>query len=221
MDKSLINKRFNDIIIFLLERNYAETKAEIAQKLSISQSKFSEILAERMNVSAELVARLVHHYPNLSLEWILLGEGEPEADLSSKNTNNQQGMLPLLPISAVAGWNGIDVCGVNLSDCEQVLVPFLYDLGAEYLIRAHGDSMQPKILSGDILGCRRVREQSHIQWGKVYVIDSEEGPMVKRIKPHDDEHIICHSDNPDYAPFTLRKSAIRSLSLVVGMLRAE
>jgi phage repressor protein C with HTH and peptisase S24 domain len=222
MDKSLINKRFNDIIIFLLERNYAETKAEIAQKLGISQSKFSEILAERMNVNTELVARLVHHYPNLSLEWILLGKGEPEADKSNKPTNNQRGMLPLLPISAVAGWNGVDAEGINIDECDQMVVPYLVDAGAEFLIRVTGNSMYPTYANGDILACRRVRESRNIQWGKVYVIDSEEGPMVKRINLSDDEeHILCQSDNHNFAPFTLRKSEIRSLALVVGSIQVE
>ena len=54
---------------------------------------------------------------------------------------------------------------------------------------------------GDILACRRVREARNIQWGKVYVIDSEEGTMVKRLKTSDDEEcILCCSDNPEYDP---------------------
>jgi phage repressor protein C with HTH and peptisase S24 domain len=103
-----------------------------------------------------------------------------------------------------------------------MVVPYLVDAGAEFLIRVTGNSMYPTYANGDILACRRVRESRNIQWGKVYVIDSEEGPMVKRIRPSDDEErILCHSDNPDYAPFTLRKSEIRSLALVVGSIQVE
>ena len=127
-----------------------------------------------------------------------------------------------MPVSAVAGWNGIDVDGVNPNDCERIVVPDFTEIGAEFLIRAKGNSMYPTYSNGDILACRRVREARNIQWGKVYVIDSEEGPMVKRLKKSDDENcILCCSDNSEYEPFTLLKSAIRSISLIVGSIQVE
>ncbi len=243
MDKSLINKRFNEAIFYLLERGYAETKFEISNKLFITPTKLSETLSGRLNVSTEVVARLAQNYPQISLEWIMLGEGlmeknDPFVNLSTmadveqycnNNTRskkfsilNSQFSLPLLPVSAVAGWNGVDAEGININECDQMVVPYLVDAGAEFLIRVTGNSMYPTYANGDILACRRVRESRNIQCGKVYVIDSEEGPMVKRIRPSDDEELIlCHSDNPDYAPFTLRKSEIRSLALVVGSIQVE
>ena len=234
MDKSLINKRFNEAIFYLLERGYAETKFEISNKLFITPTKLSETLSGRLNVSTELVARLAQNYPQISLEWIMLGEGlmeknDPFVNLSTMadverycNNKFNTKKLPLLPISAVAGWNGVDAEGINIDECDQMVVPYLVDAGAEFLIRVTGNSMYPTYANGDILACRRVRESRNIQWGKVYVIDSEEGPMVKRIRPSDDEErILCHSDNPDYAPFTLRKSEIRSLALVVGSIQVE
>ena len=75
---------------------------------------------------------------------------------------------------------------------------------------------------GDILACRCVREARNIQWGKVYIIDSEEGTMVKRLKTSDDEEcILCCSDNPDFEPFELLKGEIRQIALVVGLHRIE
>ena len=74
---------------------------------------------------------------------------------------------------------------------------------------------------GDILACRRVREARNIQWGKVYVIDSEEGTMVKRLKTSDDEEcILCCSDNAEYDPIRIRKGEIRQIALV-GQHRIE
>ncbi len=239
MDKDLINRRFNEAIFYLLEKGYAETKFEISNKLFITPTKLSETLSGRLNVSTEVVARLAQNYPQISLEWIMLGEGEIANDgvgtrhavsvtsePSQKNSQfsifNSQFSLPLLPISAVAGWNGVDVEGVNLDECERMVVPYLVEAGAEFLIRATGKSMQPTYNNGDILACRRVREARNIQWGKVYVIDSEEGPMVKRLKKSEDEEcIICISDNPEYDPFELRKEEIRSVSLVVGSIQVE
>ena len=234
MDKNLINKRFNEAIFHLLERGYAETKFEISNKLFITPTKLSETLSGRLNVSTEVVARLAQNYPQISLEWIMLGEGlmeknDPIMTLSTLadvekycNSKFNTKKLPLLPVSAVAGWNGVDAEGININECDQMVVPYLVDAGAEFLIRVTGNSMYPTYANGDILACRRVRESRNIQWGKVYVIDSEEGPMVKRINLSDDEeHILCQSDNPNFAPFTLRKSEIRSLALVVGSIQVE
>ena len=232
MDKSLINKRFNEAIFYLIEKGYAETKFEISNKLFITPTKLSETLSGRLNVSTEVVARLAQNYPQISLEWIMLGEGfmeknDPIVEIETmadvyKYCTRKDNALPLLPISAVAGWNGVDVDGVNLDDCERVVVPYLVEAGAEFLIRATGKSMQPTYNSGDILACRRVRESRNIQWGKVYVIDSEEGPMVKRLKKSDNEEcILCISDNPEYEPFDLQKNEIRSLSLVVGSIQID
>ena len=75
MDKSLINKRFNEAIFYLIEKGYAETKFEISNKLFITPTKLSETLSGRLNVSTEVVARLAQNYPQISLEWIMLGVG--------------------------------------------------------------------------------------------------------------------------------------------------
>ena len=243
MDKDLINKRFNEAILWLLEKGYAKTKFEISNKLFITPTKLSEILSGRLRLTTEIVARLVQNYQQISLEWIMLGEGlmeknDPFVNLSTmadieqycnNNTRskkfsilNSQFSLPLLPFSAVAGWNGVDVDGVNHDECERMVVPYLVEAGAEFLVRTTGNSMYPTYSNGDILACRRVREARNIQWGKVYVIDSEEGPMVKRIQPGDkEESILCHSDNPNFAPFALNKHEIRSLALVIGSIRVE
>lgn len=44
-----------------------------------------------------------------------------------------------------------------------------------------------------------MRNIRFFQWGKTYLIDSEQGAMIKRIFPTDnDEYIECRSDNPLY-----------------------
>lgn len=131
--------------------------------------------------------------------------------------------LPLIPIDAVAGFNGIDSPGVRLVDCAMYEVPDFAEVHAEFLVRVSGSSMYPKYSSGDILACRKVPEITFIQWGKIYVIDSNQGAMVKRLFEIEGENdvLLCKSDNPNYPPFRLPKSEIRSLSVVVGAIRLE
>ena len=159
MDKDLINKRFNEAILWLLEKGYAKTKFEISNKLFITPTKLSEILSGRLRLTTEIVARLVQNYPQISLEWIMLGEGVMEknsqiVNFSTIAESNQYCIqkdktLPLLPMSAVGGWNGFDIEGVNFDDCDRMVVPYLVEAGAEFLIRVTGKSMQPTYGNGD------------------------------------------------------------------------
>lgn len=133
------------------------------------------------------------------------------------------GGIPLIPIDAVAGFNGWDENGVAELDCAHYDVPDFEAAHADFLIRVSGSSMYPKYSSGDILACRKIDEITFIQWGKIYVIDSRQGAMVKRLFPieGDSAMLLCKSDNPNYPPFELPKEEIRSISIVVGAIRLE
>ena len=46
-----------------------------------------------------------------------------------------------------------------------------------------------------------MHDKSFLQWGKIYVVDSEQGAMIKRLcyDPSSDDIVLLKSDNPDYA----------------------
>ena len=77
--------------------------------------------------------------------------------------------------------------------------------------------MMPKYESGDEVACRRIDQTRFIQWGKVHVLDTTQGIIIKRIYEEGD-CIKCVSFNPDYPPFLIPKSDIYSMGLVVGSL---
>lgn len=180
-------------------------------------------------VGADKLEKILNAFPELNRTWLLTGEGSMlrnnnnESNETYENNETNNHTLPLIPIAAVAGFNGLDIPGIPLTQCPQYSIPDFIEQKAEYLIRVSGSSMYPKYSSGDILACRRIQEITFIQWGKIYVIDSQQGAMVKRLFeiPDNPEHILCQSDNPKYPPFQLPKSEIRSLSIVVGVIRME
>ena len=131
--------------------------------------------------------------------------------------------VPLLPIEAVAGFAGSDNEGVRYEDCERYAVPEFERSGVEFVIRVSGSSMYPKYSNGDILACRKINDILFFQWGKVYVIDSSQGALIKRIFEHENpDYISLVSDNKEkYPPFPMPKSDIRSLSVVLGVIRME
>ena len=185
-------------------------------------------------LSANLKEKISANFPQLNMNWLLTGEGEmlrsSKAAPSQPDVNDRpvlkevtKGGLPLIPIDAVAGFNGWDECGVSEMDCTHYDVPDFETAHADFLIRVSGSSMYPKYSSGDILACRKIDEITFLQWGKIYVIDSRQGAMVKRLFPMEGnaDMILCKSDNPNYPPFELPKEEIRSLSIVVGAIRLE
>ena len=75
MDKNTINQRFTEAVNFVLSQNKSLKKGDIADFLKLKPSTFSEILNNRSNVSAEVVANFCTEY-NIDIVWLLTGKGE-------------------------------------------------------------------------------------------------------------------------------------------------
>ncbi len=132
---------------------------------------------------------------------------------------SEQG-IPLIPLDAVAGFCNGDTAQIMEYECEKYVIPSFR--GAEFLIQVKGNSMYPKYASGDVVACKGLPLDTFFQWNKVYVLDSEQGVLIKRVKRGpDDEHITLVSENEQYDPFDLHKSDIRSLAIVIGVIRLE
>ena len=154
---------------------------------------------------------------------ITINNNKREARKTDKESNIVRS-YPLIPIEAVAGFGKGDNDGIRYEDCDQYTVPDFERMGMEFLIRVSGSSMYPKYSNGDVLACKKIREIVFFQWGKVYVIDSSQGILVKRIfeDKSNQDCILCVSDNKEkYPPFSIPKSDIRSLSIVIGVVRVE
>ena len=132
-------------------------------------------------------------------------------------------VIPLIPFEALAGFPSTDNIGVAFADCEQYVVPEFMARGADCLVRVSGSSMYPKYSNGDILACRIVRDILFFQWGKVYVIDSSQGLLVKRIEqsPREDFITLVSDNRERYKPFEIPVSDIRTLAIVIGVIRVE
>lgn len=141
----------------------------------------------------------------------------------SEHVNYNGSGLPLIPIEAVAGYGRGDVTVLDSEIKERYSVPEFDVRGVKFLIRVSGSSMYPKYSNGDVLACRPITDVTFFQWGKVYVLDTDQGAIVKRLFPGDtDTKIECRSDNKEhYPPFQMFKTSIRSVFIVVGVIRLE
>lgn len=192
-------------------------KTQFANKLGITPQGISSWVS-RDTFDIELVYAKCE---NVSAQWLLTGEGEMLNEDCQLTISERKPLgIPLLPVEAVAGVLSGNDMQVMEYDCEYFDVPTFK--GAEFLIRVTGDSMQPKYYSGDIVACKRLPIDTFFQWNRVYVIGSEQGVILKRVRQGSDaEHITLVSENTDYAPFELSLSKVHSIALVVGVVRAE
>ena len=175
------------------------------------------------SIGLDKINTILENYPNLNIEWLLVGKGSmyknDKLPVASATKNVGDG-IPLIPLSAMAGVLTSDQTILEY-ECERYVVPAFK--GADFLIPVKGTSMQPTYQSGDIVACKRVSMSGlFFQWNKPYILDTAQGPLIKRIKPGSDkEHVLIVSDNKEYNPFELPCSEIHSVALVIGLIRLE
>lgn len=206
-----------------------------AESLGISKREFySQIgvsrgtLESKSSITEDVMARFIARFPQVSPSWLLTGEGEmilsaKKEDINefsvAHHTDLKEG-IPLIPINAMAGAFTEDQ-QIMEYECERFIIPSFK--GADFLIGVKGSSMHPRYNSGDIVACKRLNLQDiFFQWNKVYVLDTDQGALIKRIKPGTDKnHITIVSDNKEYEPFELAIDRIYHVALVIGVIRVE
>jgi Predicted transcriptional regulator len=176
---------------------------------------------KRGALSQDNISKILYAFPELDANWLLTGKGEmlklgdTAPDLPNKN--EFENTRPRIPLDAAAGSLTVAVDGITANDCEQIPVIRAF-ARYDFTIFTHGDSMIPEYHSGDELACVYIKDTSFIQWGRVHVIDTAQGILVKRIFDGGDS-IICKSDNPNYPDFSVHKSEFFNVALVIGMIR--
>jgi phage repressor protein C with HTH and peptisase S24 domain len=196
----------------LIEEKYgARGSSSFAKAIGVEQVTLSRHLNGSRNLSLDVIDAILRTFPDVSAEWLLRGiESDGEIVSSSESK-------PRIPYDAAAGCLTDAVDGVTAYQCEQLPVVQAFPK-YDFTIRITGDSMMPNFHPGDEVACLRVNEARFLQWGRVYVLDTEQGIVIKRIYDNGDS-IRCASYNPEYPDFNIPKEDIRSYNLVVGALR--
>lgn len=207
------------------------SKRDFYAKIGVSRG----TLESKTGITEDVITKFFATYPQVSIEWLMTGDGNMFKTPSSPNTlpinerptesatcvpeGSQEG-IPLIPLSAMAGAFTEDTQVMEF-ECERYVIPAFK--GADFLIQVKGDSMQPTYYSGDLVACQRVPlSDLFFQWNKTYVLDTTQGPLIKRIRQgSDNDHVLIVSDNPAYAPFELSRAQFHGVALVRGIVRLE
>lgn len=198
--------------------------AAFERSIGMSNASFGKSLKNNGAIGTDKLENILFEYPDISPIWLLTGEGEM---IKSDNNNTglipvnpHEGGIPLIPIDAWAGvFHGEEP--VSLSECEHFFVPAFKD--ADFLIPVRGDSMVPRYYSGDLVACKYLPlSDIFFQWGKVYVLDTNQGALIKKVRPgSSNDTITLISENDNYEPFELPRSAIYNIAIVQGIIRSE
>ena len=191
-------------------------------------------------VSGDLANKIIARYPDISLHWLLTGEGEMLRMEEEKPHHRIEGNVrpvlegemewievPLMPYKARAGV----LAGFGDPDWREgkQTMQILVDrrLRGDYLIyEVEGDSMDDgtinAFLEGDFLLCR-VLPKSDWQYGIkrrtatfCVIATDTEGVVLKQITRHDKAEgvITCHSLNPAYDDYEVNLSDVQAIFYV-------
>ena len=177
-------------------RGLCETKKEFAGLLEVNDKGLS---AAMNGNERHLTDSLLKKVRAFSMQNGLDGPEETAAVPSDS--------ILVIPYGARGGTIGDFVDGVREYECEKVISPVK---GADFAMEVTGDSMSPDFPSGSRILIKRIDETAFIAWNEVYVLDTPNGAVIKRVRRTEDPAVVeCVSINPAYQPYRIERNFIR------------
>jgi len=187
--------------------------AEFGRRIGVSGA---YVTSMRKSIQPDKIDRIRTEFPDLDIDWLLTGKEKEQKQTVDIALGNPTETRPHVDLYAAGGGNEV-LDGVTLAQCEQMPVVTIlprYD----FTMRVTGESMQPQIRPGDVVACMRIDEPTFLQWGRIHVLSTTQGIVIKKIFDAGDG-IRCVSFNTDYPDFVIPKQEIYSFNLVVGLIR--
>lgn len=208
------------LIIFALMATYYRFTTKDLQDYLHDSRMTQSTMAELIGMQQQLLGYHLNKATDEIIkkpEIIKFLEENLEAKLDSKNNskplNHEKNGVPEIPLEAIGGIgeSNLDAITPEMITMYHILPDFPE---ADVVFPIRGNSMKYK--NGDKIACKFIEDTSLIQWGRRFVIDSaSQGALFKRLIEKG-ENVECLSDNEDYKPFTLPKTDIKRLLLVLG-----
>ena len=189
-------------------RKFAESKGLTIKGLQDIAGLSNAHFANAKRITPRTASKLIAAFPDIDISWINDGVSQPNTSAVAVSKK-----VPLVPVVAMAGKLTEFEAQVNDYECEWVNAP-VDDV--QLAMRVSGDSMTPEYPSGSIVFISRINEGLFIEWGKAFVVDTENGILLKQVYPAESADCVkLHSLNYTMFPdFDCPKSAIRAMYIV-------
>lgn len=179
------------------------------------------ILRGRNGISNKMLDAIVSSYPEINRNWLLTGEGsmlqKDELGIKASEPCEMSSYITYrLPISALAGSLANFAHSVYKNQLEKIISPIK---DVDYSMPVYGDSMQPDYPNGCEIFIKKVNENSFIRWGETYVLDTDNGVVIKNVFEGEDKNYVrCVSINEKYPEFQIKKTDIHGWYKVLIVL---
>ena len=221
---------------YLQQEKIVSTQDDLAKKMGFKRTSVTKALND---TDGYLTDNFVEKFSDIFSDifdksWLLTGEGsmlKPEKDEATISTNLHTNHIPLVSQYAYAGY----LCGFADEEYMETLPLIPWDVEGEpkgsYIgFEVRGDSMDDRsyesILDGDILYCRRLKEdlwryKLHFNDWDFVIVHKTDGILVKRIIEHNTEtgDIRIHSLNPLYEDKIINIQDVSQIFNVVEIKR--
>lgn len=184
-------------------------------------------------------------YLGVSVKWLIEGEGEapqpikqqkaeqPKEENTIVSTPHYEDKkihaIPHIEEHAASCGipNGFSVA-IKREDCESYIIPDMPN--CDFTIRTRGRSMvnrncpERNINERDIVACKIWTSRTHLRWGEVYALATNDGIVVKQIQESEkDGYIKCVSFNEEegFKPYDLPVEEITDWAIVVGVISVK
>lgn len=215
-----INSRIREV-----RQKFCDDKnKDFAERLNKRPNTTSNWVKDGYSVGGGVITEIASIFP-VNANWLLTGEGEMlknsepvQIDFGSSSTDQSDQLfhtVPLVPTSAQGGPLNDFVTSIKENECERIVSPVRY---ADLAITVAGDSMAPEFPSGCQILIKRINEKAFIEWGKVYVLDTCNGTVIKEVhRGKTADEIECYSINPDpkFQPFSVKFADIFGMYRVI------
>jgi len=209
-----------DRVSTIMERrlNVAPYDKNIARELGLTSTQYANNKARNKIPYAEIA--MFCDKNQITINWVLFGRS------GMSLIDREENVFKIRYIEKVNA-----SCGGGGSDNENVKERYLSIdmMHAKKLgiianknieaLKVMGDSMIPTIQEDSIILLDR--SNNELQENEVFVVNSNEGLFVKRLKTIDDVFISLVSDNDVFASITMQKSEISIIGKVIGTLQKD
>lgn len=176
-------------------------------------------------ISFDLANKISSVFPEINRVWLLTGEGQMLNEQS--DSSDDEDLRPRINMDGSEGIPFYDVdftMGFDILFNDQTAAPDYYVSLRPYnnctcWISAHGDSMYPTIISGDMLALQKIEDLSCIIGGEIYAIVTRSGLRTIKRAYDGGETVRLVPDNKSYDEQLIPKEQIVAIYIVRGNIR--